>query len=68
VHAVLHLQPDGLDTQQPQPLKQALGQARLSSTLAHDHGGQLAMVTNKDYLGGVNMQDNMLGVLKDRIQ
>jgi hypothetical protein len=55
VHAVLHLQPDGLDTQQPQPLKQALGQAHLGSTLAHDHGGQLAVVTDKDHLGGVGV-------------
>ena len=50
VHAVLHLQTDGADTQHHQTLKQRLGQTGTCRLLAHHHRSQLAMVTHKDQL------------------
>ena len=52
MHAVLHLQADGPDAQNHQPLKQRLGQARLGRLLTHHHRPQLTVVSHQDQLKG----------------
>ena len=56
MHAVLHLQPDGLVAQQDEALEEALPQTRARGALAHDHRPQLAVVAHDDRLLGAQHQ------------
>lgn len=52
MHAVLHLQTDGSDTQDHQAFKEGLGKTSLSCLLTHDHRPQLTVVTHQNELRG----------------
>jgi hypothetical protein len=46
VHSVLHLQPDGSDTEANEALEETLVQACLRSFLAHYHRAELAVIAD----------------------
>ena len=63
MHAVLHLQPEGADAQDHQPLKEGLAETAQGRLLAHDDRAQLAVFANQDQLfGSQHRRDHALGL------
>ena len=58
MHSILDLEADRADTNQYETLEHTLGQSCLGCGLAHDHGTELTMISNKDYLFGTHSEGN----------
>ena len=58
MHPILDLEADRADANQYETLEHTLGQSCLGCGFAHDHGAELTVISNKDYLLGTHSEGN----------